>query len=183
MEISIKSKKNRKIVAIEAEKAANSLISLSADETDRRFAMKEELDPWSDAIEPIDAKQPFDRFESSIKPPFHTLLGNLKFVWGGSAPPNTDCVGLVIAFLRYHGFLCPWESEIPRRFREYNESRAHMLDRGFVPDVNGNIALLNHHPYAHIAFIERGLVCHQTLIGLQKQQLVGVTDRFRYEGD
>jgi hypothetical protein len=141
-----------------------------------------DIDPWLDTTEPIAAKQPFEPFSTTIRPLFHPQIVNLRFVWGGSSLPNTDCVGLVIAFLRYHGFSCPWEAEIPRHLREYTESRDHMIARGFVPDPIGNIFLLDIHPYAHIGFIERGIAYHQTLAGLRSQQTVGIVDRFRYEG-
>jgi hypothetical protein len=140
-------------------------------------------DIWGEtpAIKPTN----FDRlFETSItKPLFNTLIDRLEFVWGASTPPKTDCVGLVIAFLRYHGYSCPWENEIPRRFREYEESREHMISRGFVPDSAGHVFLLNIYPHAHIGFIEQGLAYHQTLAGLRTQQCVGIVDRFTYEGE
>ena len=144
--------------------------------------MEDNWDIWghSDAIG--NPKQPFDAEPTFVRPLFNTLVHNLRFVWGGSVLLNTDCVGLVICYLRYHGYGCPWESEIPRRFREYTESYDHMVSRGFVPDPAGNIFLLPIHPYAHIGFIEQGIAYHQTLSGMRSQQSVGIEDRFRYEG-
>lgn len=144
--------------------------------------MDDTWDIWGhpDAID--SPKQPFDAEPTIVRPLFSSLVENLKFVWGGSTLPNTDCVGLVICYLRYHGYDCPWESEIPRKFREYNESRDHMLEHGFIPDPGGNIFLLPIAPYAHIGFIERGIAYHQTLAGMRSQSAVDIDDRFSYEG-
>lgn len=117
-----------------------------------------------------------------IREPFATYLPGLKFVWGSSALPNVDCIGIVIAYLRYQGKHCPWEADVRREYTTFEAGMKHMLSENFVPDDDGEIFLLNTRPYAHIGFIENEIAYHITLEGLRQESTIAIKNRFRYMG-
>jgi hypothetical protein len=60
------------------------------------------------------------------------LTTNPRFLFGGSTPEISDCLGLVIQNLRDLGYQCPWETSVPRRFCRYAELLEMALDNGFT---------------------------------------------------